>query len=327
MIGRFLAAKGQSQSEPEKLFLCENLQFLTNSARIFRISNKNSFQSDHYSLILKRTVLYLHKLFLNMVLEKMNLKPQDFLNARKRLLQMHFESGVGHIGGNLSSIDAMLIVFHEFFKGMDKFVLSKGHSAGALYITLWSIGRLKDDDLKSFHSDNTLLAGHPPAKGIEDIPFATGSLGHGLSLAAGTALGFRLKNNDAHVYCLTSDGEWQEGSTWEALIFACHHKLDNLTVLVDHNNFQGFGSTDQIASMSPLWEKLKGFDVELHVVNGHDPDDIRDVLASKQRRFRIIILSTVKGRGVSFMENRMDSHYLPLTAERYRQAMEEIDSK
>lgn len=254
------------------------------------------------------------------------LTANEFLKARKRLLQMHFESGVGHIGGNLSVLDVLLILFHEYLNVEDKFVLSKGHSAGSLYIALWSVGRLKDQDLKQFHKDGTLLAGHPPAKGILDIPFATGSLGHGFSLAAGTALGFRLKRNEARVVCMTSDGEWQEGSTWEALIFACHHKLKNLTVLVDHNNLQGFGSTAEIASMSPLWDRLQGFEIDLQVIDGHDHHAIRAALACDQNRLKIIILRTVKGHGVSFMENRMDSHYLPLTEESFRLAIKEIES-
>jgi transketolase len=250
--------------------------------------------------------------------------PSAMLAARRRLLQMHFESGVGHIGGNLSALDAVLIVFHEFLGDEDRFILSKGHSAGALYIGLWSVGRLQDDDLKQFHKDQTLLAGHPPAAGIADIPFATGSLGHGLSLAAGTALGMRFKGSGSRVICLTSDGEWQEGSTWEALIFAAHHKLSNLTVLVDHNNLQGFGTTSDIASMSPLWERLRGFDVDIEVIDGHDPDAIRAALLRVSERPRFIALRTVKGKGVSFLEDRMDSHYLPLTESRYHAAMSEL---
>ena len=258
---------------------------------------------------------------------KTRLTAEKFSAARKRLLQMHFDSGVGHIGGNLSALDAMLIVFHEYLGGEDKFILSKGHSAGALYTTLWSLGRLQDQDLKLFHKDNTLLAGHPPSEGIADIPFATGSLGHGLSLAAGTALAFKLKGNATRAICLTSDGEWQEGSTWEALIFACHHRLYNLTVLVDHNNLQGFGSTSDVASMSPLWDRLQGFDIDLRIIDGHDPDAIRAALEGERQRLRVIILRTVKGHGVSFMENRMEWHYLPLTEDQYRQAVEEVDIK
>lgn len=251
---------------------------------------------------------------------------EDFLKARRRLVKMHFDSGVGHLGGNLSALDALLIVLHEFLAADDAFILSKGHSAGALYIALWSVGRLQENDLKLFHKDDTLLAGHPPANGIPEIPFATGSLGHGLSLAAGTALGFKLKNNGRQVFCLTSDGEWQEGATWEALIFACHHRLDNLTILVDHNNLQGFGSTADIASMSPLWEKLKGFDAEIHVLDGHDPQAIRSALGQTRQRVTLLLLRTVKGKGVSFLENRMDSHYLPLTADQFQKATAELSA-
>jgi transketolase len=251
----------------------------------------------------------------------------DFADARQRLLQMHFESGVGHIGGNLSSIDALLVLFNEFLTAEDKFLLSKGHSAGALYIALWSCGKLDEAALKLFHKDDTLLAGHPPAKGIPEIPFATGSLGHGLSLAAGTALGLRLKGAPGEVVCLTSDGEWQEGSTWEALIFACHHRLTNLTILVDHNELQGFGGTADVASMSPLWERIKGFDLDLQIIDGHDPGALRSMLTRGNNRLRAIMLRTVKGKGVSFMEGRMDSHYLPLSEEQYLKAVEELAAR
>ncbi len=245
--------------------------------------------------------------------------------ARRRLLQMHHASGVGHIGGNLSALDATLLVFHEFLREQDRFILSKGHSAGALYVALWSVGRLPDEALATFHRDGTLLAGHPPCIGIPDIPFATGSLGHGLSLAAGMALGYRLQGSDAQVVCLTSDGEWQEGSTWEALIFACHQRLGNLTVLVDHNELQGFGSTQDVASMAPLWNKLAGFDAAIHVIDGHDPQALRDVLQQPgDGRPRFVLLRTVKGKGVSFMEDRMEWHYLPLTMAQYEAALAEV---
>ncbi|WP_081397532.1 1-deoxy-D-xylulose-5-phosphate synthase N-terminal domain-containing protein [Achromobacter xylosoxidans] len=236
----------------------------------------------------------------------MRISEAELLRARKRLLQMHFESGVGHIGGNLSCLDSLLLVHHEYLSEADRFVLSKGHSAGALYIALWSLGRLSDDALKRFHKDDTLLAGHPPASGIADIRFATGSLGHGLSLAAGTALALTIKRQAGHVICLTSDGEWQEGSTWEAAIFAAHHRLRNLTVLVDHNNLQGFGHTTDIASMSPLSERIAGLDLDIQRVNGHDLAALRAVLDRPADKCRIVIMDTVKGHGVRFMENRME---------------------
>ena len=260
-------------------------------------------------------------------MNKKKLDDSDLMTARKRLLQMHYESGVGHIGGNFSALDAIMLIFHEYKKSDDCFILSKGHAAGALYIALWSIGRLEAGDLKQFHKEDTLFAGHPPASGIEDIPFATGSLGHGLSLAAGTALAYRLQGKIRSVYCLTSDGEWQEGSTWEALIFACHRRLENLTVLVDHNDLQGFGTTTDVASMSPLQDKLRGFDVQMECVDGHDLQAIRNALDAPTDRLRIIVLKTTKGRGVSFMEHRMEWHYLPLNQEQYLQAIQEVESR
>lgn len=249
---------------------------------------------------------------------------EDMLRARRRLLRMHYESGVGHIGGNLSSIDAMMVLFHEYIGADDAFILSKGHSAGALYTTLWTVGRLSDQDLETFHKDDTKLPGHPPVAQFPDILFATGSLGHGLSLAAGTALGMRMRGCGGNVFCLTSDGEWQEGSTWEALIFAAHQKLSNLTVLIDHNRLQGFGATDEVASMAPIWEKISGFGIPTKIVDGHDPAALRGAIDTAPHSLSIIVLETIKGHGVSFMENRMDSHYLPLTREQFLRAHDEV---
>jgi len=244
--------------------------------------------------------------------------------ARRRLVEMHFKAGVGHLGGNLSCIDALLSVFSSFVAKKDYVILSKGHSAGALYVSLWATGYIEEDKLETFHGDGTLLAGHPPVGFIPEIPFSTGSLGHGLSISAGVALGLRIKNLDGRVYCIMSDGEWQEGSTWEALIFSCHNRLSNLTILVDHNELQGFGGTAEIASMSPLWEKIKGFDCECVVLDGHSVESINYELTKKQTKLKIIFLQTTKGKGLSFFENRMDSHYLPLTESEYLMALKEL---
>jgi transketolase len=249
--------------------------------------------------------------------------------ARRRLLKMHYEAGVGHIGGNLSSIDCLLVLFHEFLSQKSPLILSKGHSAGALYVALWSSGLLTDEALCSFHKDSTLLPGHPPAFGYSEILFATGSLGHGLSLAAGTAFAKKLRAANpaeaAQVYCLTSDGEWQEGSTWEALIFAQHRQLSNLTVFVDHNELQGFGETGEIASMSPLWDKISGFAVDISVIDGHDLEQIRKAASTRFSRPHIVFLKTIKGKGVSFMEKKMEWHYLPLTAAKLESALTELN--
>lgn len=246
--------------------------------------------------------------------------------AKLRLLQMHHASGVGHIGGNLSALDAMILVFHEFLGQEDRFILSKGHSAGALYIALWSLGLIDDAELASFHKDDTRLAGHPPAGGLPHVDFATGSLGHGLSLAAGTALAMRVKATGGRVFCITSDGEWQEGSTWEALIFAAHQRLSNLTVMVDQNGLQGFGATAEVASMAGLREKLAGFDIDLALVAGHDLTALRAALLTPHDRPRVLLMQTVKGKGVSFMEHQMEWHYRPLTDALYAQAIQDIET-
>jgi len=206
-------------------------------------------------------------------------------------------------------------------------VLSKGHSAGALYVVLATRGIISTEELASFHKEGTRLPGHPPSRGLPGIEFATGSLGHGLSLAAGTALSRRLRGAPGHVYCLTSDGEWQEGSTWEALIFLCHHRLVNLTVLVDHNRLQGFGSTREVASMDPLAARLAGFDLALQCIDGHDLAAIRAALREPSERTRVVVLNTIKGRGVPGMEQQMSSHYLPLDAPTFAAALAEVEAR
>ncbi len=244
-----------------------------------------------------------------------------------RLLKMHHDSQVGHIGGNLSSIDAITLLFHEFLSEKDIFILSKGHAAGALYVTLWSMGFLSDTDLQKFHKDNTTLPGHPPSRGMAQVPFGTGSLGHGLSLAAGTAFAKKIKRDKSKIFCLLSDGELQEGSSWEALIFLCHHNLNNLTIIIDHNNLQGFGSTAEIASMVPLKNKFVGFNLDIQVINGHNINKIRKALNKKTTKPKLIILKTIKGHGISFMENQMKWHYLPLNDKLYEKAIKEIEAK
>jgi transketolase len=256
----------------------------------------------------------------------MPLLPADIARAKRRLIEMHYRSRVGHLGGNLSALAAMLVVHHDVMRDDDRFVLSKGHSAGAYYIVLWSLGLIADAELASFHRDDTRLSGHPPAQGIPQILFSTGSLGHGLSLAAGLALAARLQGTRRRVFCLTSDGEWQEGATLEALVFACHQRLSNLTILVDHNGLQGFGSTAEVASMDPLDRILGGFAAELRQCDGHDPAALRATLAPAADRPVVAILHTVKGHGVPDFEGRMESHYLPLTEAQYHGAIARLEA-
>lgn len=253
-----------------------------------------------------------------------SLSPHDLARARLRLLQMHFEAGVGHIGGNLSALDLLMVVHHELMRPGDAFVLSKGHSAGALYVTLWTLGRLDDESLKTFHRDDTLLAAHPPPAGLADVLFATGSLGHGLPLSCGLALSRKLRGEAGRVWCLMSDGEWNEGSNWEALIFARQQGLANLTAIVDLNGLQGFGTTAEVADLRPLATKLRDFGWEVEEVDGHDAAAVAAAGRREGAAPRAILATTTKGRGVSFMEDLMEWHYLPLTADLYEQAVREV---
>ncbi len=238
---------------------------------------------------------------------------------------MHYESGVGHIGGNLSALDAMLLLHQRVMGPEDVFVLSKGHSIGALYVTLWLTGEVSDAQLEQFHGDASKLAGHPVPGWTPGIPVATGSLGHGLPVACGIALARRFEGRSGRVYCLTSDGEWQEGSNWEALIFANHNRLANLTLLVDANGLQGFGSTGDVASMDALAGRIESFGVRVAEVDGHDPEALDAALGGDAPGPQVLILHTIKGKGVSFMENEMKWHYLPLSDQQYARAIREVE--
>jgi transketolase len=187
------------------------------------------------------------------------------------------------------------------------------------------MGRLSEEELVQFHKDHTRLGGHPPPSGISDILFATGSLGHGLGLSAGLGLGKKLRQQPGRVFCLMSDGEWNEGSNWEALIFLAHHGLASVVPVIDLNGLQGFGSTAEVANLGCLAEKLRGFGFDVRQVDGHDPAAIERALrVDTPAQLTAVVARTIKGHGVSFMENRMEWHYLPLSAEQYAQAVEEV---
>ena len=239
--------------------------------------------------------------------------------SRSRLLKMHYTSQIGHLGGSLSCLEAVMTLHHQAMLSEDVFVLSKGHAAGALYVTLWSTGRLGEEALETFCQEGTELPAHP-SKCMAGIHFSTGSLGHGPSLAAGMALARKLKGEPGTVYCLCSDGEWQEGSCWEALIFSVHHRLDNLVLLVDQNGLQAFGRTQEVASQGDLEPRLAAFGVSVASVDGHDPRAILDGLAARgPGRPHVVILRTRKGKGLHF-EDCIESHYLALTDEQYAAA-------
>lgn len=240
--------------------------------------------------------------------------------VRLRLLGMHNEARAGHLGGNFSCLDLMMVLHHRVMAAGDRFVLSKGHSAGALYATLWSVGKLTDADLATFSQDDSLLPGHPSGAGIPDLLFSTGSLGHGPSLALGLAIAARHASSPRRVFCLCSDGEWQEGSCWEALTMAVHQRLNNLAIVIDQNGLQGFGETAAVISCADLTPRLVGFGAEVRVIDGHDIDAITAALDTAPTHGPcVIVANTVKGRGLPFA-GRLESHYLPLTEAQYQEA-------
>jgi transketolase len=247
--------------------------------------------------------------------------------TKRRLLEMHHYSKSGHLGGNFSCIDALMVLHHLVMKPDDRFILSKGHSAGALYATLWSLGKLKDSDLETFGKDNTLLPSHPSGAGIPDLLFPTGSLGHGPSLAAGLALAAKHQKSDRQIYCLCSDGEWQEGSCWEALVFSVHHQLNNLTVIIDQNGLQGFGKTEEVISCSDVTPRISSFGAHVQRIDGHNYTGISKSLENKSsKRPNVLVLDTIKGKDLHF-EGQMESHYLPLSDDQYRLACSKVNAE
>ena len=261
------------------------------------------------------------------VIDLVSTRLQDLLVSSSRtLVTMHADAATGHLGGNLSCLPGLLAIVDRL-EPNDRLVLSKGHSAGALYVALASKGLIPPEQLATFYHDGTMLPGHPPVNAFDAIPFATGSLGHGLSLAAGLALANKLRGTENKVFCLTSDGEWQEGSTWEALIFASHHELRNLVILVDHNGWQALGRTSEVASMSPLWERVRGFPIDTSVIDGDDIETVATELDRPTQRLRIIFLETTKGRGIASIADTLLSHYFVVKDGDLEMALEELGTQ
>jgi transketolase len=249
------------------------------------------------------------------------------LAIRRQFLRMHFQARSGHLGSGLSSIDILTYLYSAWLRQNDQFILSKGHGASALYATLHHFGKLSEADLGTYYQDGTLLPAHPAPLGVAAIPAATGSLGHGLPIAAGMAYSYKyLHEADTRVACLLSDGECDEGSTWEAALFAGHHRLNNLTVLVDANGIQGFGRTEDVLGLEPFADKWASFGFEVSECNGHDFVALHAALSgAPSERPRCVIARTVKGKGVSFMENTVDWHYWPMSEAQYLQATAQLD--
>lgn len=250
---------------------------------------------------------------------------------RLRTLALHHQGRAGHIGCSLSCIELLAASLVLEKRSEETFILSKGHAAMALYVCLHERGELSDSDLEQVYRDGTRLPAHPAPCQWPSIPFALGSLGHGLPIATGIAYSDSLLKRNLCTFVVMSDGETNAGTTWESAHFAVRHHLDRLVVLVDRNQLQGFGPTREVLgdTADPAqWQSL-GFEVK--EMDGHNlpalVEQLRVFRSRTNGRPKALIANTVKGFGVSFMENRLEWHYLPMSEDEYRAAQEEVHAR
>jgi transketolase len=255
------------------------------------------------------------------------------LKIRRIILERSYQARVGHIGSALSVADiiaalygSVLNVNHPKDQDRDRFVLSKGHAALALYAALHLKGWISPEMLETYCGDNTLLGVHPE-RDLLGVDFGTGSLGMGISYAAGAALAARMQKSSRRVFALISDAECNEGIIWESAMFAAHHKLSNLYVIVDLNGQQALGYTRDVLDLAPLAQKWQAFGWDTREVNGHDVNEIARAIEScgeNTSQPHVLIARTTFGKGVSFMENQIKWHYWPLNEAEYEQAIREV---
>ena len=259
------------------------------------------------------------------------------INIRKNIIKMITESKSGHPGGSLSAVEILTYLYFEEMninennldsKERDYFVLSKGHAAPVLYATLSERGFIKEEELMTLRKIGSKLQGHPDSKKIKSIDISTGSLGQGLSNAVGLAIGAKMDNDNSRVYTLLGDGELQEGLVWEAVMSAAHYKLDNLIVFVDYNKLQIDGNNEDVMGLKPLDKKFESFGWNVITIDGHDFKEIEKALSdarSIDKKPTVIIANTVKGKGVSFMENNAGWHGNAPSNEQRDLAIDELD--
>ena len=257
---------------------------------------------------------------------------------RKNILKMVYNAQSGHIGGAMSAVELLTVLYHkcmnicpkwtkdENFANRDRFVLSKGHASSVLYSVLSQLGYFPKEELMTFRLFGSRLQGHPVPV-CPGIDVATGSLGQGLSVACGMAMGLKLDKNPAKVFCLMGDGELQEGSVWEAFMHCTHQKLDNIIAIIDRNRLQIDGCTENVKSLDPLDAKLKAFNWDVIEIDGHDIKAVYDAIEKAKNSDKpvAILADTVKGKGVSFMENNAGWHGKAPNKEDFERALAELE--
>ena len=250
---------------------------------------------------------------------------------RLQILHESKRANIGHIGSSLSIADIVTVLADGILRldgglDRDRFVLSKGHAVLAWYCALNAVGRLTDEQLASFATDGTLLAGHPE-HALDDIDFSTGSLGQGLSVATGAALAATRQRSSRRVFALLSDAECNEGSTWEAIMFAAHHRLSNLVAIVDLNGQQALGFTPDVLDLAPMADRWATFGWDVHEVDGHDPAGLRATIERLDTATgppHVLIAKTTFGHGVDFMESKIAWHYMPMDDDQYASAIAQV---
>ena len=256
---------------------------------------------------------------------------------RIKILEMVFNSQASHVGSAFSVVDILTVLYFNILsidikkpwaEDRDRFILSKGHASAALYATLALRGFFHEDILKKYCINGGVLPGHSTINCVPGVEASTGSLGHGLSMGIGMAIAGKFNKNDYRVFVLLSDGECDEGSVWEAAMFAAHHRLDNLIAIVDYNELQAFGQTKEVVELEPFAEKWASFGWEAKKINGYDFSEIQDVLSNvplSRNKPSVIVAKTIKGRGVSFMENKLAWHYKSPNRDQYKLALKELN--
>lgn len=261
---------------------------------------------------------------------------QKAREVRIEILKMLTESGSGHTGGSLSSADiATVLYFSKMrhrpedpeYKDRDRFILSKGHAAPLLYTVLALTGYFDIGLLSTLRKIDSPLQGHPSSRMLKGIEVSTGSLGQGLSIANGIALGLKIDNSSSRVYCLTGDGELQEGQIWEAAMTSAHYRLDNLCAIVDNNGLQIDGACCDVMNIEPITDKWKAFGWNVIDIDGHNIEQIIkafDEAETVKGKPTVIVARTVKGKGVSFFEGKAEYHGLAPTKEELEKALKEL---
>lgn len=252
--------------------------------------------------------------------------------VRVHVLQMVYAASASHVGSSLSCTDILATLYHDIMRvrpedpawpDRDRFILSKGHAAASLYAVLAETGFFPLVQLEEFCQDGSSLMGHA-SHHVPGVEFSTGSLGHGLSVGCGLALAALRDHRPQRVFVLLSDGELGEGSNWEAILFAGMHRLCNLTAIVDRNNLQGFGRVADVLDLNPLQEKWRACGWDVRECDGHSPEQLKQAFGSRADRPLAVIADTVKGKGVSFMEDSLAWHYKSPNAAQLAQAIAEV---